>query len=254
MKKISLLLFLLLTALPVSFAQTTPAPAKTETGNDATVASPRRGHARFYELHSSFLKRTKEGPVGLLFIGDSITEGWRKAPEVWKRYYEQYQPANFGISGDRTQYLLWRLKDGELDTITPRVVVVMIGTNNLRHNTVADIVTGNARIVEYIRTKLPQTKVLLLAVFPRGPSKDKSGEITNDGVARSQMIDEVNEGLAKLDDGVRVRFLNINSVFLDASGKIPTDIMPDQTHPSAAAYELWAKAMHPLLQEMWNSP
>ncbi len=217
---------------------------------DPSIGVPKRANPRFYELHSNFLKRTKSGPIGVLFMGDSITEGWGKAPEIWKQYYDQYQPANFGIGGDQTQHVIWRIEDGELDGIDPKVVVLMIGTNNTGGNTAAQILAADTKIVNMIRAKLPQTKVLLLAIFPRGPRKDKQGVIVDDGVTRMKIIDEVNAGLAKLDDGKNVRFLNINSAWLDADGKIPDSVMPDQLHPTGPSYKLWAEAMNPLLTEM----
>lgn len=217
---------------------------------DPTVGAAKRGNAHFYELHAEFLKRAKAGPIGLLFLGDSITEGWRKAPEIWEQYYGQYQPANFGISGDQTQHVIWRIEDGELDGINPKVVVLMIGTNNTGHHTAEQILAADTKIVQLIRERLPQTKVLLLAIFPRGPRHDKQGVLVDDGVARMAKINQVNAGLAKLDDGKFVRFLNINSVFLDANGKIPDSVMPDQLHPNGPSYKLWADAMQPLLTEM----
>jgi beta-glucosidase len=225
-----------------------PAPAA-PAQVDASAAIPKRANARFYELHASFLKRGKE-PMGVLFLGDSITEGWGKAPDIWKEHYEKYQPANFGIGGDRTQHVIWRIEDGELDGIKPKVVVLMIGTNNSSDNTGAQIAAADAKIVRLIREKIPGTKVLLLAVFPRGPRKDKAGVVIDDGVKRMEVIHAVNAELAKLDDGRQVRFLDINAGFLGADGKIPDAIMPDQLHPNAAGYKIWAEAMQPLLDEM----
>ncbi|HNX36548.1 MAG TPA: GDSL-type esterase/lipase family protein [Kiritimatiellia bacterium] len=228
----------------------TPAPKTARKASDPTVAAPKANNKRFFELHESFLKRAKEGPVGLLFLGDSITEGWRKAPEVWNRYYAKYNVANFGIGGDRTEHILWRIDNGELDGIKPKVVVLMIGTNNTGSNSADQIAAADRKIVQALRSKLPESKVLLLAVFPRGPRKGAGGKV-DEGDARMKMakIDAVNAALAQLDDGKSVRFLNINEKFL-ADGKIPADIMPDQLHPSAKGYQIWAEAMQPLLDEM----
>jgi beta-glucosidase len=224
------------------------APAATV---DASAALPKRANARFYELHASFLKRAKEGPVGVLFLGDSITEGWTKAPAVWQEHFGQYQPANFGIGGDQTQHVIWRIEDGELDGIKPKVVVLMIGTNNSGSHTGAQIAAADEKIVGLIRAKLPEAKVLLLAIFPRGPrAKNKEGVFTDDGVKRMAVIHEANARLARLDDGKAVRFLDINRVFLGPDGKIPDTIMPDQLHPNAEGYRLWAEAMQPLLDEL----
>lgn len=230
-------------AAPAPQTATTPAVIV-----DASAPIPKRGNVHFYEMHASFLKRGKEGPIGVLFLGDSITEGWRKAPDVWEKYYAKYQPANFGIGGDQTQHVIWRIEDGELDGISPKVVVLMLGTNNTSRHTAAEIAAADTKIVRLIREKIPGTKVLLLAIFPRGPRK--AAAATDPWEKRMEVIHAVNAELAKLDDGANIRFLNINAGFLDADGKIPDAIMPDQLHPNAAGYQIWADAMQPLLDEM----
>jgi beta-glucosidase len=216
---------------------------------DASVPLAKKDNGRFEEKHKSFLERGKAGPIGVLFLGDSITEGWGKAPEVWKKYYDKYQAANFGIGGDRTEHVLWRIENGELDGIQPKVVVLMIGTNNSGTNSAEEIAAADKKIVAQIQAKLPNTKVLVLAIFPRGPRKGRDGKI-DDGVKRMEAIHAVNAELAKLDDGKTVRFLDIGPKFLDAQGKIPNDIMPDQLHPNVKGYEIWAETMNPLLLEM----
>jgi lysophospholipase L1-like esterase len=215
----------------------------------ADQPAPRPGKAHFYELHDSFLKRGKAGPIDLLFLGDSITEHWAKAPEVWGKYYGAFHPANFGIGGDATQNVLWRIEQGELDGLSPRVLILLLGTNNTATHTAEEIVAAQKKLLSQIRQKLPKTKVLLLALFPRGPRKNSQGQ-WEDGVTRMKVIDKINAGLPKLADGRTVRFLNINDKFLDASGKIPDALMPDQLHPGVAGYEVWAQAMQPLLLEM----
>ncbi len=238
-------------AAPSATATPPPAasPVEPPVRVDASSPSPKKDNGTFLKRHESFLERGKAGPVGLLFLGDSITEGWKKAPHIWKAYYDEYQPANFGIGGDLTQHVIWRIENGELDGIHPKVTVLMIGTNNTGGYTAEEIIAADKRIVELIRAKIPETKVLLLAVFPRGAWKGRSGTVATAEHFMS-IINEVNAGLAKLDDGVNVRFLDINEKFLGQDGKIPKAIMPDQLHPSAAGYQLWADAMRPLLTEM----
>lgn len=244
--------------------QASPSPTPVTKGPPADAiqsatepAIKREPHtARFYQLHNAFLERAKTAPVGVLFLGDSITYQWPKqAPEVWKEYYGQYDPANFGIGADTTQNVLWRIENGELANMDPRVVVLLIGTNNSGSHTAEEILAANTRIVREIRTRLPRTKVLLLAIFPRGPrSPDKNGVLRDDGVTRMAVIDKVNEGLSKLDDGNGIRFLNINKIFIGPDGKLPSEIMPDQLHLNEKGYRLWAEAMKPLLSEMMQTP
>jgi lysophospholipase L1-like esterase len=244
--------------LSVAVAQTAPAAKVDASAPIEKKDASGKQNERFQHLHASFLERGKAGPIGVLFLGDSITEGWGKAPHVWERYYGKLQPANFGIGGDQTQHVIWRIANGELDGISPKVVVLMLGTNNTASHTAAEIAAADKKIVELIRTKLPSTKVLVLAIFPRGPRKNKEGVITEEQIAdaakRMAIIDAVNKELAKLDDGKTVRFLDINAQFLGQDGKIPFSIMPDQLHPVAAGYQLWAEAMQPTLEQMLGAP
>lgn len=223
--------------------------ARGATPTDPTVPAPKQdATGKFMKMHESFLKRTKAGPIGVLFLGDSITEGWVKAPEVWKENYEKYQAANFGIGGDRVEHVLWRIMNGELEGIDPKVVVLMLGTNNTGSNDAEQIAAGDKKIVETIRAKCPKAKVLVLGVFPRGPRKNRDGSM-DDGVKKNEIIKGVNQRLAKLDDGKTVRYLDIGDKFL-VDGKIPNDVMPDQLHPNAKGYDIWAKAMAPTLEAM----
>jgi beta-glucosidase len=147
--------------------------------------------------------------------------------------------------------VIWRIENGELDGIRPKVAVLMLGTNNTRTHDAAEIAAANRKIVGLIRAKIPGVKVLVLAVFPRGPRPDKEGNFPAEEVAEAarkmEIINAVNADLARLDNGGDVRFLDINHVFLGQDGKIPLSIMPDQLHPNAAGYQLWADAMHPTL-------
>jgi len=136
-----------------------------------------------------------------------------------------------------------------LKGLRPKVVVLMLGTNNSSSQTGKEIAAANSRIVELLRAMPPEAKVLLLAIFPRGPRKG-SGGLLDDGIARMQVIHEANQELAKLDDGKQLRFLDIGAKFLGADDKIPEALMPDQLHPNAAGYKVWADAMRPLLEEM----
>lgn len=257
MKKLLPLLSACLGLLASTSAQIAPAPTPAPAVAapvDASAPIPKTGNARFFELHDKFLTRAKAGPIGVLFLGDSITEGWGKAPHIWEHYYGKYQPANFGIGGDQTQHVIWRIENGELDGINPRVVILMLGTNNTGSHTAAQIAAADKKIIDLIRTKLPEAKILLHAIFPRGPRKTREGVVTYDAILDAQKrmaaITAANAELAKLDDGAMIRFLDINARFLGNDGTIPNIIMPDQLHPNAAGYQLWAEALKPLLDEM----
>ncbi|MBX6314965.1 MAG: GDSL family lipase [Isosphaeraceae bacterium] len=214
-------------------------------GGTATQPAAREGPA--LQLHERFLKQAQEGNIDLLFLGDSITQGWNNN-EVWQRYYAPRHAANFGIGGDRTQHVLWRLDHGEVDGIKPKVVVLLIGTNNIGHgvNTVDETIIGIEAVVETLRAKLPDSKILLLGVFPRAASREKDAT----EAAPDPRTFEINKRIAKLDDGKMVKFLDISQHFLNEEGKIPKELMPDFLHLSSKGYRIWAEAMEPTLWEM----
>jgi lysophospholipase L1-like esterase len=228
-------------------ADQTPAPAP----QPADVPAPKltvdgRMNPRFEQLHNSFLARRSEGPIGVLFLGDSITENWNgPGRSVWLKYYAPMDAANFGIGGDQTQHVLWRIANGELDGIDPKVVVLMIGTNNIPGYPQEDVLRADELIVERIHEKLPNARVLVLGIFPRGrnPQDPLTAEMRG-------KITFVNAGLAKLEDGDKTRFLDIGEKFMQADGTLPPQIMPDGLHPNAAGYQIWADAMNELLGDM----
>ena len=236
----------LLFAAP-GFAQTNESTAVSV--NTAAVAEERSAPGTgWYKRHEEFVQIAKQGGVDILFLGDSITDFWRsRGSNVWNQCYASRHAANFGISGDRTQHLLWRMDNGELDGIKPKVVVLMIGTNNTGkekdgkpRNSVPETVAGVEAVVQDIRTRLPDSKILLLGVFPRG---------TFDDPQRAQVA-LVNTVIAKLDDGKMIKYLDIGPEFLELDGTLPKSIMPDLLHPNERGYEIWAKAMEPTLAEM----
>ena len=230
-------------------AQTTnAAPVVVAAENTATNPVPR--DANWLKRHEGFVKIAQAGGVDLLFLGDSITDYWRnRGSNVWLDSYGARHAANFGISADRTQHVLWRIDHGELDGIKPKVVVLMIGTNNTGkekdgspRNSVPEAIAGVQAVVADIRAKLPDTKILLLAIFPRGNFDDPQ---------RAQVA-LINTVIAKLDDGKMVRFLDIGSKFLTTDGTLPKTIMPDLLHPNARGYQIWADAIEPTLADMLN--
>ena len=140
-------------------------------GPGNAIVPPAESKSAWMELHRSFVERgkketvAKEGPVDLLFLGDSITQGWHNN-DVWKRSYGARNAANFGIGGDRTQHVLWRIQNGELEGIEPKVTVLMIGTNNASSATPDEIAQGITAITKELHRRLPKTRILLLGIFP----------------------------------------------------------------------------------------
>jgi hypothetical protein len=156
-------------AADAAATQPTPASPTTLPADQPAERVGPAGHPnpRPLALHNSFLDRAWQAPVGLLFIGDSITERWRNAPDVWKAHYWQYAPANFGVAGDRTENVLWRIDNGELDHVDPKLVVLMIGTNNI-NDTPEHIVAADVKIAGLMHQKLPAAKLLVMGLLPRG--------------------------------------------------------------------------------------
>ena len=230
-------------APPLPVVKAAPATQK------ADVASEKFGpdgkvNPGFAESHSRFVKQAQEGKAQLVFLGDSITAGWGGQRAIWDEAFGAYTPVNFGIGGDRTQHVLWRITHGELDGIKPKAVVLMIGTNNAGGNTAEEIAQGVIAIVKTIREKQPQAKILLLAVFPRG---DKPTGKLN---AANEKLLVTNEIIAKLDDGKNIFFLDIGPKFPLTNGALHSEIMPDFLHLSSAGYKIWADAIGPKLAEL----
>jgi lysophospholipase L1-like esterase len=228
-----------------------PAPPKDEATVPAIKGSNDQQKAAYVARHEGFMKDKetllKNGPIQFVLLGDSITDGWRgkNGKSVFDEAFGKYNPYNTGIGGDRTQHLIWRVDNGELDGLNPnpKVAMLMIGTNNLGGNpSNDDIAAGITKIVKEIHEKLPQTKVLLLAIFPRSEKPDNP--------ARAR-IKAINEQISKLDDGGKtVTYLDIGNKFLAEDGTLPKDVMPDFLHPNAKGYQIWADAIKPTLDEM----
>lgn len=224
---------------PATNVTTTNLPPRV---NAAIVPAERTGGAarRFEELNTRV--QAAQGQVDLVFIGDSITQGWEgNGKQVWAKYYGQRRTLNLGISGDRTEHLLWRFDHGNLDGIKPKAAVVMIGTNNSGkgRNTPAEILAGVTAVVRRLREKLPDTRVLLLGIFPRGADfNDQRGDLL-----------QVNQALRKLANGDTICFLDFGDQLIEADGRISKAIMPDYLHLSPHGYEIWAAAIEPQLSQ-----
>jgi lysophospholipase L1-like esterase len=239
-----------LLALPVGADDAKPA-------HSAITPVPREGG--WMKRHEKFVEMAKKGGIDVLFLGDSITDAWggeghesnpkrKGGEEVFAREFEPLKAANFGIGGDRTQHVLWRLQNGELDGIHPKVVMLMIGTNNSNtnkktgkeDNTAGEIADGIAAIVKEIHKRSPRTKVLLLGVFPRGekpnPQRDK--------------LKQVNTIIARLDEGGKtVKYLDIGGHFVQDDGSISKEVMYDFLHFTPKGYQMWADAVKgPILE------
>ena len=201
------------------------------------------------KMHQAFLDRAKKKDVDLLFLGDSITQGWGENA-TWKRHYSPRNAANFGIGGDRTQHVLWRIEHGEIDGINPRVAVLMIGTNNIGSNSPVEIAEGVKAIVARLREKLPMTKLLVLGVFPRGENRANDTAAKRESAKASDIPGKINAVIAQLDDGKSIKYMDISKAFLNDDGTIPKALMPDFLHLSDAGYRRWADAIEPTLWEM----
>lgn len=237
-------------ALPPATQTAPPAPKPDAPAMPSTLAPAPRADEWWQKRHAACVERARQGRVDLLFIGDSITQGWEGAgKDVWAARYGPHNAMNIGFGGDRTQHVLWRLDNGEVtfgDGGAPKVAVVMIGTNNSNgnDNTAKEIAAGVEAIVTSLRAKLPETRILLLAIFPRGekpnPQRDKN--------AKASAL------ASKAADGKTVVFLDIGSKFLEADGSISKEIMPDFLHLSPRGYEIWADAIASTLEPMLAQP
>ncbi|MGA1979117.1 MAG: GDSL-type esterase/lipase family protein [Sedimentisphaerales bacterium] len=189
--------------------------------------------------HDAVNERLKKGNVDLLFIGDSITQGWEDAgKEIWDAYYAPRNAVNMGFGGDRTEHVLWRLEHSNFEAISPKLAVVMIGTNN--PNRAEQVADGIITICKHLRSRLPNTKILLLAIFPRNhtPSNQRQKN------AKASLL------ASKVADNKTIYYLDINSRFLTKNKLLTKDIMPDYLHPNKAGYKIWAEAIEPKVAQL----
>jgi lysophospholipase L1-like esterase len=226
------------TAPPLSSAATTVRP------NTAVVPAP-PSHLKWRERAEVVLRRAADhsGGCDIVFLGDSITEFWESSgTDVWQRYYGRRKCLNLGVSGDRTQCLLWRFERGQLAGLKPKLIVLMIGTNNCNNddNTEAELVAGVQAVITQLRKHLPESKILLLGIFPRGETfSPQRGKIA-----------QVNQALARLGGTNHVYYLDIGSQLMERDGSISRAVMPDYLHLSERGYELWAEAMEPEVKRL----
>jgi beta-glucosidase len=177
-----------------------------------------------------------------VFIGDSITSGWEsRGTKVWEKFYGKRNAVNLGIGGDLTQHVIWRLDNGNVKGISPKADVVMIGTNNSRDNTPKQIAEGVTVIINQLRTKLPDTKVLLLAIFPRGANNEDD---------RRQVNQKANANFSKLADGNHVHYLDIGPKFMNDDGELTRGMMPDLLHLNEQGYIIRAESIESSLSKL----
>jgi len=232
---------------------TSPAAAA---ANNALVPVPKLENDAYdwYARHAAVLAAKKDFDPEIVMIGDSITHFWggdhpkenlQRGPKAWKNLFEARRVLNLGFGWDRTQNVLWRLDHEEFDGLKPRYVVINIGTNNLtgtanaRENTPAEIAAGVAAICQRIHTKSPNSKIILMGVFPR------SAEANNPFRPKIIALNALLASYAKTQD---ITFLDIRAQLLQPDGSLSTEIMNDGVHPTEKGYTIWAEALRPLLK------
>ncbi len=203
--------------------------------------------------HEQLLAKAKQGRIDVYFVGDSITRRWGATdyPEFlahWKSNFHGWNAANFGWGADSTQHILWRLQNGEMDGVAPRVIVILAGTNNVGRTPpdeakVAEITRGVKAIVEACRQKAPAATIVLTAIFPR-----------NDNPAVVPGIERINQNLARLADGKAILYLNINDKLADADGRLLDGMTVDKLHLSLRGYQVWADGLKPIFTELLGPP
>jgi len=203
--------------------------------------------------HTQLLEKARKGGIDIYFEGDSITRRWGATdyPQMlanWKENFFGWNAADFGWGADTIQNILWRLQNGELDGVNPKVIVLLAGTNNVGRVAgddakVADITKGLKAVVDVMRSKAPDATMVLTAIFPR-----------NDNIGVMPTINAINANLAKFADGKKVRFLNINDKLADKDGKLFDGMMGDGLHPTVKGYQVWADALKPIFTEVLGPP
>jgi len=213
--------------------------------------APMKAHSYdWMARHKAVVERVQKGNVDLLLVGDSIMMMWGGVPQpggpgqfLWDKYFGSRNAVNLGFGWDRTQHVIWRLQNGEVDGIHPKVAVVMIGTNNIGANSNRDIVTGVDTVVSTLRHKFPRMKILVLGIFPRDHNPDSW--------IRKQVA-EVNAGISLLGKEKGITYLDLSQSFLEPDGTISPDMMRDYLHPTPKGFEIWAKAMEPTLAKLYG--
>jgi lysophospholipase L1-like esterase len=208
--------------------------------------------------HQQLLAKAKQGRIDIYFEGDSITRRWGTSDEQYKHFYANWREnffgwnaADFGWGADLTQHILWRLQNGELDDVNPKVIVLLAGTNNVGNKSpqegdlrAAEIPRGIKAILDVCRQKAPKATIILMGIFPR-----------NDNMAVMPIINQINESISKFADGKKIRYLNINDKLADKDGKLFEGItVKDGLHLDLKGYQVWADSLKPIFKKLLGPP
>lgn len=239
-----------------SCAAEVPAPSFSQIRHGSASQPVPRTDSNSGLAHEQLVKKAKQGGIDVCFVGDSIVRRWgaaepryRSLLENWRTNFFGWNAANFGWGADRIENILWRLQNGELDGVNPRVIVVLAGSNNVGTQPgdaekVADITRGLKAIIEVCRAKAPRARIVITAIFPR-----------NDNLAVVPTINKINQNLAELADGDQVWYLDINAKLADKEGRLFQGMMnADKLHPTLKAYQVWADALKPIFTECLGPP
>ena len=202
-----------------------------------------KGKEGWREQHDQLVAQARKGKIDLLFVGDSLTKCWsREGRDVWTNHFEKLHSANFGISGDCTQNVLWRLQNGELDPVQPKALVLLIGTNNITEgDKPEDIAQAVRAIIQEIRNRSPGTRILLLGVLPRRELASHRDRKT---------IRAINSLLSRLRDGDHVTYLDFGDKLLQPDGSLTKEVTKDFCHLTAKGYEIFAEAIQPVVESL----
>lgn len=228
-------------AQPIAALQAIEIPLTHDAVQPVSRIRPGQPGGSWEARHDLLNQRAAKGDYDLVFIGDSITHSWENGGKsVWDKFYANRKSLNLGISGDRTQHVLWRLDNGNIDGLSPKLAVIMIGTNNYRDNNAQEISDGIIAIVQRLNARMPEMNILILGIFPRFEKSNAKREV----LAEASLIAS---GIA---DGKRIHYLDIGEEFLDEDGTLPRRIMPDFLHPNKRGYQIWAEAIEPKIKEL----
>ncbi len=244
------------TTLPSAAGSTSAAPGQPMRGYRPGADKPSaRADKNSQRAHEQLVEKAKLGGIDVYFVGDSITRRWgtkdsqyHEMLENWTTNFFGWNVGDFGWGADATQNILWRLENGELDGVNPKIIVLLAGINNVGmipggEEKVADITRGLQAIVKVAQEKAPAAVIILTGIFPR-----------NDNLAVIPEINQINESLAKMADGKKIRYVNINDKLADADGKLFPGMSRDRLHPTVKGYQIWADALKPIFTEILGPP